>query len=118
MESNAYEQYQKIIDDIEKAKQKKKAITDQLKAAKYKHSKQIDYKKDSALRKERTHRLVQKGALFEKYIEEHLLESNQSNLKPEDAEILLDVFSDILKKNKAFIVNQFNTKKKNQDTII
>lgn len=111
MESNMYEHYQKIVDDIEKTKQKKKAITDQLNAAKYKHSKQIDYKKDSALRKERTHRLVQKGALFEKYIEEHLKESNQQNLKPEDAEILLDVFSDILKKNKAFVINQFNAKK-------
>jgi len=112
MEQNTFEEYQKLLDSIEKQKQKSKVLKDHLKAAQYKHNKQIDYQKNNPLRRERTHRLVQKGALFEKYIEEHLKEDIHENLTPEDAEFLLDVFSDILKKNKSYVLNAWSNKKK------
>jgi hypothetical protein len=114
MEPNPFEEYQKLIDSIEKQKKKSQVLEDHLKAAQYRNNKQIDYQKNNLLRRERTHRLVQKGALFEKYIEEHLKEEIHENLTPEDAEILLDVFSDILKKNKSYILNQWSNKKKNK----
>ncbi|MFZ0447155.1 MAG: hypothetical protein WAM95_21495 [Bacillus sp. (in: firmicutes)] len=114
MESNIFEEYNKLVNNIEKQKKKSQVLEDHLKAAQYRHNKQVDYQKNNSLRRERTHRLVQKGALFEKYIEENLREHIPENLNPEEAEILLDVFSDILKKNKSYILNQWSNKKKNK----
>jgi hypothetical protein len=111
MAENSFEKYQKIIDKIEKQKQKSKVFEDHLKAAEYRHSRNLDYQKNGHLRRERTHRLVQKGALLEKYIEEHLTDFFPQTLKPEESEILLDVFSDILKKNKPYILKQYQNKK-------
>jgi hypothetical protein len=111
MEKNMYEKYQNVLDDIEKKKKKSQVLEDHLKAAQLRHAQQIDYQKNNSLRRERTHRLVQKGALLEKYIESHLEISE--HLTPEESELLLDVFSDILKKNKPYILNEW---KKKQET--
>jgi hypothetical protein len=109
MDQNMYEKYQKVLDDIEKKKKKSQVLEDHLKAAQLRHAQQIDYQKNNSLRRERTHRLVQKGALFEKYIENHL--DLVEHLTPSESELLLDVFSDILKKNKPYILNQWKMKK-------
>lgn len=109
MEKNIYEKYQKVLDDIEKKKKKSQVLEDHLKATQLRHAQQIDYQKNNSLRRERTHRLVQKGALFEQYIENHL--EIVEHLTPKDTELLLDVFSDILKKNKPYILNQWKMKK-------
>ena len=107
MDQNIYQKYQKILDDIEQKKKKSQVLEDHLKAAQLRHAQQIDYQKNNSLRRERTHRLVQKGALFEKYIENHL---ELEHLTPKESELLLDVFSDILKKNKDYILNQWKKK--------
>lgn len=111
MQYDPYADFQKLQDNIEKQKLKKKALEDKLKSTKYKYENQLDYQKNYKLRKERTHRLVQKGALFEKYIEEHLKDEFEDTLTPQESELLLDVFSDILKKNKPYIIKQWNIKK-------
>lgn len=115
MDEKIFKEYQKLEQNIEKHKQLKKVLEDRIKTAKYKSAKEVDYQKNGSLRKERTHRLVQKGALLEKYIEEHLTDVFPQTLQPEETEILLDVFSDILKKNKPYIIKQYHNKKeKNQ----
>ena len=111
MRYDPYSEFQKLQDDIEKQKLRKKAIEDKIKSTKHKSDYQLDYQKNYKLRKERTHRLVQKGALFEKYIEEHLQDEFEDTLTPQESELLLDVFSDILKKNKPYIIKQFQIKK-------
>jgi DNA replication initiation complex subunit (GINS family) len=110
MDQNIYEKYQKVLDDIEKKKKKSQVLEDHLKAAQLRHAQQIDYQKNNSLRRERTHRLVQKGALFEAYIEKHL--EIVEHLTPEESELLLDVFSDILKKNKPYILKRWKMKQK------
>ncbi len=62
MDQNIYEKYQKVLDDIEKKKKKSQVLEDHLKAVQLRHAQQIDYQKNNSLRRERTHRLVQKGA--------------------------------------------------------
>ena len=110
MESNVFEEYQKLVNSIEKHKKKSQILEDHLKAAQYRNSKQIDYQKNNSLRQERTHRLVQKGALFEKYIEGNLKDNIPDHLDPKESELLLEVFADILNKNKQYIINQWNKK--------
>ena len=92
MESNIFEEYQKLVDNIEKQKKKSQVLEDHLKAAQYRHTKQIDYQKNNPLRRERTHRLVQKGALFEKYIEENLKETIPDHLDPKEFRIIIRGF--------------------------
>lgn len=111
MRYDPYSDFEKIQSEIEKQSLRKKAIQDKIKSTKRKHDNQIDYQKNYQLRKERTHRLVQKGALFEKYIEEHLSDTFEDTLTPQESEFLLDVFSDILKKNKPYIIKQWKIKK-------
>ncbi|MFD4931827.1 hypothetical protein ACFWMS_23565 [Peribacillus butanolivorans] len=111
MANDKFTEYQKLLDSIEKQKKQTQVIEDHVKAVQLRKNTQIDFRKNNPLRRERTHRLVQKGALFEKYIEEHLGESISSHLEPEESEILLDVLSDILKKNKPYIMNQLKIKK-------
>lgn len=98
-----------LLDDIEK--KKVQVLEDHLKAVQLRYNQQLDYQKNNVIRRKRTHFLVQKGALFGRYVEEHLKEIITDNLKPSKAELLMDVFSDILKKNKAYVINQWNKKK-------
>ena len=93
---------------LKRKKKKSQVLEDHLKAAQMRNAQQIDYQKNNSLRRERTHRLVQKGALFEAYIENHL--EILEHLTPKESELLLDVFSDILKKNKDYILNQWKNK--------
>lgn len=111
MTNDKFTEYQKLLDNIEKQKKKTQVIEDHVKAVQFRKNTQIDFRKNNSLRRERTHRLVQKGALFEKYIEDHLEGISSEPLTPEDSETLLDVFSDILKKNKPYIMNQLKIKK-------
>lgn len=114
MANNSFDNYQKLLNEIEKQKNKSKVLSDHLKSTQYRNSQNIDYKKNNSLRKERTHRLVQKGALFEKYIEDHLKGEIPNILSPEEAEILLEIFSEILTKNKPYVINKWNKKKSKQ----
>lgn len=111
---NTFDHYKQIVEELEKEKKRSQVVQDHLKANQLKYNTQLDYQKNNPLRRERTHRLIQKGALFEKYIEEHVLDHFLEPLKPEETEILLTVFSDILKKNKPYIMNQWKIKKESQ----
>ncbi|MCQ6282896.1 hypothetical protein [Bacillus sp. EB600] len=83
---------QKLEDKIKVLEQKKKAL---------------EYKVSNEDRRARTRRLIQKGALFEKY-----LENEDDSL--EFTEDLLKVLADFRKKNKDYVYRQIQKIKENQ----
>jgi hypothetical protein len=83
---------QKLEDKIKVLEQKKKAL---------------EYKISNEDRRARTRRLIQKGALFEKY-----LENEDDSL--EFTEDLLKVLADFRKKNKDYVYRQIQKIKENQ----
>ena len=85
---------QKLEDKIKVLEQKKKAL---------------EYKVSNEDRRARTRRLIQKGALFEKY-----LENEDDSL--EFTEDLLKVLADFKKKNKDYVYRQIQKIKENQET--
>jgi hypothetical protein len=74
----------KLEDKIKVLEQKKKAL---------------EYKISNEERRERTRRLIQKGALFEKYLE-------NENVSLKDTEDLLKVLAEFKNKNKEYIYRQ------------
>lgn len=76
-------EFQKMDDKINALEQKKKVL---------------EHKISNKARKERTRRLIQKGALLEKYIGE--------NMSLKDTENLLKVLEAFIKKNKAYVERQ------------
>lgn len=78
------EELQKMKDRIKVLEQKKRVL---------------EHKVSNEARRERTRRLIQKGALLEKYLEEETL-----SLK--DTENLLKVLADFKNKNKEYVIRQ------------
>ncbi|KYG33494.1 hypothetical protein [Priestia endophytica] len=105
MRFDSWKRYEDALDKIDKLEKRKKVLKD--------HSKISNFKKEPEERRQRTRRLIEKGALFEKYIEQHL-EENQLPLEPKDAELLLDVFSSFFKANQQFVINKWNERIENK----
>lgn len=80
------EELQKMKDRIKVLEQKKRVL---------------ELKVSNEARKERTRRLIQKGALLEKYLEEE-------SLSLKDTENLLKVLADFKNKNKEYVIRQIN----------
>ena len=80
------EELQKMKDRIKVLEQKKRVL---------------EHKVSNEARKERTRRLIQKGALLEKYLEEE-------SLSLKDTENLLKVLADFKNKNKEYVIRQIN----------
>lgn len=78
------DEVRKIDEKIKMLEQKKKAL---------------EYKVSNEERRERTRRLIQKGALFEKYLE-------NENVSLKDTEDLLKVLADFKNKNKDYVHRQ------------
>ncbi|MEJ9232761.1 DUF3847 domain-containing protein [Peribacillus butanolivorans] len=81
------EELQKMKDRIKVLEQKKRVL---------------EHKVSNEARRERTRRLIQKGALLEKYLEEETL-----SLK--DTENLLKVLADFKNKNKEYVIRQIKS---------
>ena len=81
------EELQKMKDRIKVLEQKKRVL---------------EHKVSNEARKERTRRLIQKGALLEKYLEEE-------SLSLKDTENLLKVLADFKNKNKEYVIRQINS---------
>ncbi|MBT2668897.1 DUF3847 domain-containing protein [Bacillus sp. ISL-4] len=81
------EELQKMKDRIKVLEQKKRVL---------------EHKISNEARKERTRRLIQKGALLEKYLEEE-------NLSLEDTENLLKVLANFKNKNKEYVIRQIKS---------
>ncbi|MFJ7684859.1 DUF3847 domain-containing protein [Peribacillus butanolivorans] len=81
------EELQKMKDRIKVLEQKKRVL---------------EHKVSNAARKERTRRLIQKGALLEKYLEEESLSLN-------DTENLLKVLANFKNKNKEYVIRQIKS---------
>ncbi|MFE4708803.1 hypothetical protein [Peribacillus simplex] len=78
------EELQKMKDRIKVLEQKKRVL---------------EHKVSNEARKERTRRLIQKGALLEKYLEEE-------SLSLKDTENLLKVLANFKNKNKEYVIRQ------------
>ncbi|MFD4930174.1 hypothetical protein ABEY41_04295 [Peribacillus butanolivorans] len=81
------EELQKMKDRIKVLEQKKRVL---------------ELKVSNEARKERTRRLIQKGALLEKYLEEE-------SLSLKDTENLLKVLADFKNKNKEYVTRQIKS---------
>ncbi|MFD4820901.1 DUF3847 domain-containing protein [Peribacillus butanolivorans] len=81
------EELQKMKDRIKVLEQKKRVL---------------EHKVSNEARKERTRRLIQKGALLEKYLEEESLSLN-------DTENLLKVLANFKNKNKEYVIRQIKS---------
>ncbi|MFU2018777.1 hypothetical protein CN689_22670 [Peribacillus butanolivorans] len=81
------EELQKMKDRIKVLEQKKKVL---------------EHKVSNEARRERTRRLIQKGALLEKYLEEE-------SLSLKDTENLLKVLADFKNKNKEYVIRQIKS---------
>ena len=81
------EELQKMKDRIKVLEQKKRVL---------------EHKVSNEARKERTRRLIQKGALLEKYLEEE-------SLSLKDTENLLKVLADFKNKNKEYVIRQIKS---------
>ncbi|MFF5400358.1 DUF3847 domain-containing protein [Peribacillus butanolivorans] len=81
------EELQKIKDKIKVLEQKKRVL---------------EHKVSNEARRERTRRLIQKGALLEKYLEEE-------SLSLKDTENLLKVLADFKNKNKEYVIRQIKS---------
>ena len=81
------EELQKMKDRIKVLEQKKRVL---------------ELKVSNEARKERTRRLIQKGALLEKYLEEE-------SLSLKDTENLLKVLADFKNKNKEYVIRQIKS---------
>ncbi|MBK5502621.1 hypothetical protein JFU50_28330 [Peribacillus sp. TH14] len=62
----------------------------------------LEHKVSNEARRERTRRLIQKGALLEKYLEEE-------SLSLKDTENLLKVLADFKNKNKEYVIRQIKS---------
>ncbi|MFC9601395.1 DUF3847 domain-containing protein [Peribacillus butanolivorans] len=81
------EELQKMKDKIKVLEQKKRVL---------------EHKVSNEARRERTRRLIQKGALLEKYLEEE-------SLSLKDTENLLKVLADFKNKNKEYVIRQIKS---------
>ncbi|KRF64357.1 hypothetical protein ASG99_21230 [Bacillus sp. Soil768D1] len=81
------EELQKMKDRIKVLEQKKRVL---------------EHKVSNEARRERTRRLIQKGALLEKYLEEE-------SLSIKDTENLLKVLADFKNKNKEYVIRQIKS---------
>ncbi|WP_242489166.1 DUF3847 domain-containing protein [Peribacillus sp. TH14] len=81
------EELQKMKDRIKVLEQKKRVL---------------EHKVSNEARRERTRRLIQKGALLEKYLEEE-------SLSLKDTENLLKVLADFKNKNKEYVIRQIKS---------
>ncbi|MGW6298503.1 DUF3847 domain-containing protein [Peribacillus butanolivorans] len=81
------EELQKMKDRIKALEQKKRVL---------------EHKVSNEARRERTRRLIQKGALLEKYLEEE-------SLSLKDTENLLKVLADFKNKNKEYVIRQIKS---------
>ncbi|KQU25897.1 hypothetical protein ASG65_14950 [Bacillus sp. Leaf13] len=81
------EELQKMKDRIKFLEQKKRVL---------------EHKVSNEARRERTRRLIQKGALLEKYLEEE-------SLSLKDTENLLKVLADFKNKNKEYVIRQIKS---------
>ncbi|MFE5430757.1 DUF3847 domain-containing protein [Peribacillus simplex] len=81
------EELQKMKDRIKVLEQKKRVL---------------EHKVSNEARKERTRRLIQKGALLEKYLEEE-------SLSLKDTENLLKVLANFKNKNKEYVIRQIKS---------
>ena len=90
------EELQKMTDRIKALEQKKRIL---------------EYKVSNQARKERTRRLIQKGALLEKYLEDN------ENMSLQDTETLLKVLAHFKNQNKEYVKRQIqNVEENNEDT--
>lgn len=62
----------------------------------------LEHKVSNEARKERTRRLIQKGALLEKYLEEE-------SMSLKDTENLLKVLANFKNKNKEYVIRQIKS---------
>ncbi|TKH06133.1 hypothetical protein FC682_06190 [Peribacillus simplex] len=81
------EELQKMKDRIKVLEQKKRVL---------------EHKVSNESRKERTRRLIQKGALLEKYLEEE-------SMSLKDTENLLKVLANFKNKNKEYVIRQIKS---------
>ncbi|MGG0288949.1 DUF3847 domain-containing protein [Peribacillus butanolivorans] len=81
------EELQKMKDRIKVLEQKKRVL---------------EHKVSNEARRERTRRLIQKGALLEKYLEEE-------SLSLKDTENLLKVLANFKNKNKEYVIRQIKS---------
>ncbi|MFJ7512732.1 DUF3847 domain-containing protein [Peribacillus simplex] len=81
------EEFQKMKDRIKVLEQKKRIL---------------EHKVSNEARKERTRRLIQKGALLEKYLEEE-------SMSLKDTENLLKVLANFKNKNKEYVIRQIKS---------
>ncbi|WP_144553532.1 DUF3847 domain-containing protein [Peribacillus simplex] len=81
------EELQKMKDRIKVLEQKKRVL---------------EHKVSNEARKERTRRLIQKGALLEKYLEEE-------SMSLKDTENLLKVLANFKNKNREYIIRQIKS---------
>lgn len=81
------EELQKMKDRIKVLEQKKRVL---------------EHKVSNEARKERTRRLIQKGALLEKYLEEE-------SMSLKDTENLLKVLANFKNKNKEYVIRQIKS---------
>ncbi|MFJ7685284.1 DUF3847 domain-containing protein [Peribacillus butanolivorans] len=81
------EELQKMKDRIKVLEQKKRVL---------------EHKVSNEARRERTRRLIQKGALLEKYLEEE-------SLSLKDTENLLKVLAEFKNKNKEYVIRQIKS---------
>ncbi|MGE7907646.1 hypothetical protein ACQKNS_25120 [Peribacillus sp. NPDC094092] len=81
------EELQKMKDRIKVLEQKKRVL---------------EHKVSNEARKERTRRLIQKGALWEKYLEEE-------SMSLKDTENLLKVLANFKNKNKEYVIRQIKS---------
>ena len=88
------EELQKMTDRIKALEQKKRIL---------------EYKVSNQARKDRTRRLIQKGALLEKYLEEN------ENTSLQDTETLLKVLAHFKNQNKEYIKRQTQTLKEQNE---
>ncbi|MBV7508865.1 DUF3847 domain-containing protein [Bacillus sp. sid0103] len=70
--------------------------------------KALEYKISHEDRRERTRRLIQKGALFEKYLE-------NENVSLKDTEDLLKILAEFKNKNKEYIYRQIQNMKEDPE---
>ena len=82
-------------DDLQK-------MTDRIKALEQK-KRILEHKVSTQTRKERTRRLIQKGALLEKYLEDH------ENTPLQDTEALLKILAHFKNQNKEYVKRQIQT---------
>ncbi|MCM2534615.1 hypothetical protein NDK43_22570 [Neobacillus pocheonensis] len=89
----ANKEIHKLEDKIKVLEQKKKAL---------------EYKISNEDRRARTRKLIQKGALFEKYLE-------NENVPLQDTEDLLKVLAEFKNKNKDYILRQIQILKEDRE---